>query len=686
MPEHNTHQHANTELVEHTQEFLQRYYSDDIAELARKYPRDQKSLYVDWEELFQFDPDLADDFLNHPDDVRDAMEEALRLYDLPVDISLGQAHVRVYNVDQDLSVDEVSRHENIGSLIGVRGQVGKVSGVKPRLEHAVFVCQRCGAETEMPQYGEEIREPHQCESCERQGPFKLDPERSDFVDHQFARLQQPPETAKGGSGEHIDVHLEDDLIKEFKAGDRVTLTGTLETEDLESADSRNFDTNIDADAVVREESDYEDIEIEEHLDEISKIASGERGDPYELLVDSINPKHRGDRDIKLAVALQLFGGWAHEYPDGSRDRGDFHVLLLGDPGCGKSTFLRYVDEIAPRSTYASGKGATAAGMTAAAVSDDFGDTEWGLEAGALVLADGGIASVDEIDKMQSDAVSSMHDALESQRVHVNKAGINATLNARTSLLAAGNPKHGRFDQYEPIADQIGLGPTLLSRFDLMFMVNDQPNPEKDAEVVNHMVESRQAAAKYTRGEELTEEDEQRIEPAIDRDVMRAYIAYAKEECYPYFKDESVKRKLSEFFVGFRNSGDDESPVPVTFRSVEGIQRLAEASARVRLSDAIELQDVERAIDLVTSSMKQVGYDPEAGEFDADIVETGQSKSQRDRRTAIMDLVKELGGTTRAEVLDRLDDFEKKKVEHDIDKLLKRGDLTERSSGVLRTNS
>jgi replicative DNA helicase Mcm len=313
-------------------------------------------------------------------------------------------------------------------------------------------------------------------------------------------------------------------------------------------------------------------------------------------------------------------------------------------------------------------------MTAAAVSDDFGDTEWGLEAGALVLADGGIACVDEIDKMQSDAVSSMHDALESQQVHVNKAGINATLNARTSLLAAGNPKDGRFERYRPKGEQIDMGPTLLSRFDLMFMVSDEPDREDDADVVEHMVQSRQAAGRHTKGEELSDEEQQRVEPAIDRSVMRAYVAHAKQLCRPIIEDDEVAERLKQFFVEFRAGAgkqDDDSPIPVTFRKVEAIQRLAESSARVRLSDTVEIEDVERAIKLVTKSMKQVGYDPESGEFDADIIETGQSKSQRERRETVLALVEELDGTTVEEIAEKVE-FEQELLEHDIKTLKQEG--------------
>ncbi|QGA81406.1 ATP-binding protein [Halomicrobium sp. LC1Hm] len=310
----------------------------------------------------------------------------------------------------------------------------------------------------------------------------------------------------------------------------------------------------------------------------------------------------------------------------------------------------------------------------AAVVDNFGDTEWGLEAGALVLADGGIACVDEIDKMQSDAVSSMHDALESQQVHVNKAGINATLNARTSLLAAGNPKNGRFERYRPKGEQIDMGPTLLSRFDLMFMVSDQPSREDDAEVVEHMVQSRQAAGRHTRGEELSDEEQQRVEPAIDRDVLRAYVAHAKQTCRPIIEDEEVAERLKQFFVEFRASAgdqDDDSPIPLTFRKVEAIQRLAESSARVRLSNVVEVEDVERAIKLVTKSMKQVGYDPENSEFDADIVETGQSKSQRERRQLVVSTINELGGATFEELARRLD-IDDEMLEHDINHLKQKG--------------
>lgn len=677
------------ELTERLIDFLRTYYSEEVGQLANHFPNEQRSLYIDFDDVYRFDVDLADDLLEHPRQIFGALDEALRLYDLPVDIDLSDAHVRVYNLPKasTLEVNEVSRHQNIGQLLDVRGQVRKVSDPKPRMVEAAFECQRCGTETTVPQQGELLQEPHECQGCERQGPFDPKSEASVWTDHQYARIQQPPERSKGGEGETIDVNLRDDLIDEFDAGDRVTLTGILTIQDPGENQKRDFDTILDAKSVVREESDYEDIDIEAHIDEIEAIANGERGDPYELLIESINPEHKGDEDVKLAIALQLFGGWARETASGNRKRGDPHVLLIGDPGCGKSTFLLVVSELAPRSTYASGKGATASGLTAAAVADDFGNAEWGLEAGALVLADGGVACIDELDKIQSGAVSSMHDALESQKVRVNKAGINATLNARTSLLAAGNPVGGRFDRYQPIGDQIDLSPTLMSRFDLMFMISDNPDEETDREVVDHMMRSRRAAAKNDLGEEISEEERASIEPAIPKQVLRAYIAYAKEECNPYLHEESeeAQRYLREEFLKLRLANDDQdhNPVPVTYRQEEAIERLAEASARVRLDDKVRVEDIERALDLVKTSMKQVGIDPETGEFDVDTVETGQTRSQRDRRQKILAILEDQDGLEFEELDDIASSIDTAKIEHDIEHLKNEGRIYEAGGGVIR---
>ncbi|CAI50035.1 ATP-dependent DNA helicase MCM [Natronomonas pharaonis DSM 2160] len=671
------------ETIEELVQFFRDYYPDEIGQLAMRFPRDQKSLYVDFDDVYRFDPDLADDLREQPERMLEAFEEALSHYDLPVDVDIGGAHVRIYNLPTTLDVEQVSRHSNIGTLLDIRGQVQKVSAVKPRIQTAVFECQRCSTRTEIPQTGEQLQEPHECSGCERQGPFVLAEKSSDWVDHQYARIQQPPERTKGGEGETIDVHLEDDLIREFEAGDRITLTGMLDIETPDRNQSRAFDTTVDAQAVIREESDYEDIDVKTYRDEITAIASGEEGDPYELLIDSINPEHKGDEDIKLAIALQMFGGWSR----GGRVRGDSHILLLGDPGCGKSTFLQAVDDLAPRSTYASGKGATAAGITAAAVADDFGESEWGLEAGALVLADGGIACLDEIDKVPKKAVSSMHDALESQRVRVNKAGINATLNSRTALLAAGNPSEGRFDPYQPRAQQIDLGPTLMSRFDLMFMVSDSPDVDSDREVVEHMIRSRRAAAKQELGEELTEKEQRSIEPAIPKRILRAYIAYAKNEVTPYLPQGNSEARdyLQQEFLKLRlaNEDDESSPVPVTFRQEEAIERLAEASARVRLDDEVTKGDVDRALGLVRKSMEQVGIDPETGEFDADVVETSQSKSQRTRRKRVLAIIEDKQGTTVEEVAEIIDETEKR-VRNDVQSLKNRGQVYELDGEVRPT--
>jgi len=258
-----------TEITDAMIDFFRNYYREQIGQLAQRYPKEQKSLYVDYDDVYRFDPDLADDLRDHPRKIIDCFNEALRLYDLPVDVKLSDAKVRIYNLPESdlLDVSQVSRHENIDTLLDVRGQVQKVTDVRPRPEEAAFECQRCGTVTRIPQEGYSLQKPHECSGCERQGPFRLNNRQTDWTNHQVARIQQPPERTKGGEGETIDAHLTDDLIEEFDAGDRVVLTGILDIEDDGDDQNLDFDTTIDTRAVVREESDYEDIDVGEHLDE-----------------------------------------------------------------------------------------------------------------------------------------------------------------------------------------------------------------------------------------------------------------------------------------------------------------------------------------------------------------------------------------------------------------------------------
>lgn len=637
-------------------EFLRQYCREDIATLASFYPREQRSLYVSFEDVLAFDPSIADDFLDSPDKFTEGLEEALKQIDLPVKNELFRAHVRVTGLNdaREFGVGEYATSD-IGEYLAIEGQVAKVSDSKPELETAVYQCKRCGHTFPVEQYGDDLVEPEQCRGCERQGPFEVSYDDSEFVDHKVIRIQEPPEKTQGGQGSSIDVHLRDDLAtglrgsSDFSAGDRITVTGQYSVGIPDSG--RDFEEFVEAHAVTVEQTDFEEIDVEEYEEEIHAIAAGERGDPIELFVDSLAPKIQGYETIKEAVILQLFGGVRVEYPDDSIERGDSHILLLGDPGTAKSSLLRAVEEIAPRSTYASGKGATASGLTAAAVPDDFGDTKWSLEAGALVLANKGIACVDEIDKIEDSAVQSMHEALEDQRVPVNKAGINTILPAQTSLLAAGNPRYGRFDQHESIAGQIELGPTLLSRFDLMFMLSDQADADEDREIIDSMIENRRTAVRHMTSGDADEDALEEITPAIDPELMRAYVAFSKQNVTPRIKDDQVSEHLKTFLAELRqaNSRDEDGPVPVTFRKLEAIERLAEASARARLSSEVTIEDAQRATRLVTRSMRDVGVDPDTGDFDADIVETGTSKAQRDRIKTLKSIIREEDGGNGADV-------------------------------------
>ncbi|WP_435360170.1 LAGLIDADG family homing endonuclease [Haloarchaeobius sp. DFWS5] len=392
----------NAELVDAFLEFYRDYYRDEIGTLAQNYPNEQRSLFVDWEELFQFDRDLAEDYRNQPEQLQEYAQEALRLYDLPIDVSLGQAHVRIDPLPDSTEIREI-RSKDVGTLITVRGIVRKATDVKSKMEVAAFECQRCGTLTRIPQSTGNFQEPHECQGCERQGPFVLNHDQSEFVDAQKLRVQESPEGLRGGeTPQALDIQIEDDITGEVTPGDHVAATGILRLEQQGNQQEKSpiFDHFMEGISVHVDDEQFEDMEITEE-DKQEIVALSNEPDIYEQMVGSIAPSIFGYDQEKLAMMLQLFSGVTKHLPDGSRIRGDLHMLLIGDPGTGKSQMLGYIQNIAPRSVYTSGKGSSSAGLTAAAVRDDFGDgQQWTLEAGALVLADQGIAAVDELDKMR----------------------------------------------------------------------------------------------------------------------------------------------------------------------------------------------------------------------------------------------------------------------------------------------
>jgi replicative DNA helicase Mcm len=297
--------------------------------------------------------------------------------------------------------------------------------------------------------------------------------------------------------------------------------------------------------------------------------------------------------------------------------------------------------------------------------------------------------------------SAMHEALEQQSISISKAGINATLKSRCSLLGAANPKYGRFDQYEPIGEQIDLEPALISRFDLIFTVTDQPDPEKDGDLADHILQTNYAGELNTQRTRMTNSNftqeevdaaTEEVEPAIEPELLRKYIAHAKRNCYPTMTDEA-RAAIREFYVDLRAKGaDEDAPVPVTARKLEALVRLAEASARVRLSDTVEAEDAERVIAIVRSCLEAIGVDPETGEFDADVIETGRSKTQRDRIKNLKGLISELEseyeeGAPLDEVLDRAEvdlGLDRSKAEDELEKLRRKGEVYEPQQNHLRT--
>lgn len=642
------------ELIAKWEEFYDEMgYLSRIIAVADRYP-EERSLEVAFTELNRFDTDMAIYLMRHPLNVLTAGEEAMRRL-VPPGEELAQIHLRVKGLPRDRRIQiRDLRAKHLGQYISVEGLVRKSTEVRPRVVGALFQCLRCGTIFKEEQDGQNFREPLECYEeqggCKRSASatkFKLLTETSLYLDTQKLEIQESPEGLRGGEEpQRLTTYVEDDLTGLITPGERLVMNGVLRSvqKGRPGAKSTLFDIYIDVNSIEKEQVEFEEIEVTEEDARLIR-ETGSSPDIGRMITSSIAPSLYGMHVEKEALALQLFSGVPKVLPDGRRIRGDIHVLMVGDPGVGKSELLSYMSRLSPRGIYATGKAATAAGLTAAAVRDEFGEGRWTLEAGALVLADLGLACIDEIEKMNPQDRSAIHEAMEQQRISVAKAGITAVLQSRCAVLAAANPKFGRFDEHKYISEQIDLSPALLSRFDIIFSMIDRPQADRDRELAEHILKGHQVGEMMRRRESgLTTAETQVLEepytPHFNPDFLRKYVAYAKR-IYPVMTDETMQI-IEKKYLDIRKTGEGiGSSVPITPRQLEAIIRLSEAGARLRLSETVEADDAERAVRIVEYWMGKVAG--EEGKFDIDIIQTGISQSQREQIISLRDIINELAG-------------------------------------------
>lgn len=433
------------ELVLRWEEFFDEGdFGARIVGIADAYP-EERSLYVDYSDIERFDTDLAIHLLRHPQNAIYAAEQAVGRFVPPTEEA--HIHFRVQGIPRDIRVEiRDLRAKHLGTLVSVEGLVRKATEVRPRLTEAVFQCLRCGAIIKEAQEEMDFREPMEC--YENQGgcgkspgstKFKLIDEGSQFVDTQKIEIQEPPEELRGGEQpQRLGAYIEDDLTGEVFPGDRIVLNGVLRGTQKGRFRTRStlFDIFADVISVEMEKVEYEQILITpEDVKRIEEEASS--GDVIRKIVGSIAPSIYGLDVEKEALALQLFGGVTKELPDGRRIRGDSHLLLVGDPGTGKSELLEYMTRLSPRGIYASGKASTAAGLTASAQRDEFGEGRWTLEAGALVLADKGLACLHPDSEVIMDGVpvtvASLFDPTQSQNCVVRGRNVEIAPLKKTAV-------------------------------------------------------------------------------------------------------------------------------------------------------------------------------------------------------------------------------------------------------------
>lgn len=674
-----------TELIlEKPQERIQNFLKSDRyrQRLSQMVIKGSFSLTIDFEDLLMADQALAESIIEKPDEYLEYADAAafdqLRFEDPEYAEKIKDTGVTVRFRDlAHLTQMRDLGSEHVGKLAMIEGIITRATVVRPLVTLAMFMCRRCLQKTENPQSGTFLTFPARCPQCGRTGPFDFLQEESEFIDSQRIRTQEyPEELPPGQTPRSLDIDLiGKDIVDTARPGDRVYIVGVVRAEASSYprvGKLRAFNLQLEANFIDSAGRRAETLSISpEEERQILRLSK----DPWihRKIIGSMAPSIYGYEHIKEAIMLLLFGGIKKQLPD-IAIRGELNVLLIGDPGTAKSQLLKYVQAVAPRGLYTSGRGTTAAGLTAAVLPTRTGGMT--LEAGALVLADKGVACIDEIDKMRPEDRVAIHEAMEQHTISVAKGGIVATLNARAAILAAANPSLGRYEPYRTVADNISLPITILSRFDLIFVLRDVPEKEHDARMTEHIL------TLHRRGGVLQE-------PSIPQDLLRKYISYAKIVT-PVLTPDSVER-LKEFYLAMRQASESEgTPIAITARQLESLVRIAEARARAALRTEILAEDAEAAIAIMRRSLEEVGIDVSSRKFDIDIIMTGKPKSLRDKLRAILsalaEMEKETGIVERSALLETLRtefDISNEEAERLTAQLRREGTIFEPRRGYLK---
>ena len=664
-------------------------YVEQIDQMMSKH---SKYIVVDYNDLVLF-PVIESHFNENPDQILDAFSRAIKeiLKERFPDYAEKIKHdirARIANFPVQRSLRQINS-EIITKMTSVSGMVVRSSEVKPLAKEVTYKCLDKHISKFTLLDGMSLNASVKCQTpnCKHTS-LAIIPEASRFIDFQILRLQELPEDLPPGQLPHyVNVSIKQDLVDYARPGDRIVLTGIVRIEQerisgVSKSESALYRLRMDGNNVefiggkgIKSSRRTEREEISPDEEKIVKSLA-KNPDIYDRLIASFAPHIKGHALFKEAILLLIVGSTQRVLTDGTKIRGDINVFLVGDPGTAKSEMLKFCARIAPRGLYTSGRGSTAAGLTAAVVKDASGI--FMLEAGAVVLGDQGLVCIDEFDKMRPEDRSALHEVMEQQSASIAKGGIVATLNARTSILAAANPMFGKYDIFKNIYENVNLPIPLLTRFDLVFIVRDIPSQEKDRNIAQHIISQHGSSGTDTTS-------------LIDIDILTKYLSYAKRGEPALTKE--AENLIMEFYLKMRNiSGDDkENMITITPRQLEGLIRLATARARLLLKNKVEGEDADRAIYLFNEMLKNSGTDVNTGKVDIGVLQ-GRPKSEVSKLQMFMEILRTLEGEPKSSVpeqgfvdeLVKSDKFSEEEARNYIRRMIRDASIYESKPGHYNT--